>query len=368
MFQRLTFDMIPRWRSDRHEDAFAAFCKSAERGLKKAPKTGRLGISGRSMGPVFQAALALHNVGPESARRFFETQFVPLGFKGSGKGFVTGYYEPEIQGSRRRQEGFDVPLYRHPPDLVKIDPATPLETVPPGYAFARKIGDGYTEYDDRPAIEDGALENRGLELVYLKSKVEAFFVHIQGSAKIRLTDGSLMRVSFSGKSGHPYTPIGKFLIEDGVIDRGAMTADALRGWLDNNGPEADALMRKNRSFIFFKEVTGISAESGPVAAAGVTLTPGRSLAVDRLLHTFSTPIWVSSDLSHIDAETDDTTRPARFDRLMIAQDTGSAIVGSTRGDIFIGTGKTAATLAGRIKHPATFVLLAPKHLNMSEIL
>ncbi len=332
------------------------------------PKTGSLGISAKKMEPIFRSALALEDADPESARRFFETQFVPVRIQNPDKGFVTGYYEPEIEGSRERQEEFGVPLYKQPPDLVKIVPANPVGSVPEGYAFARKTGEGYEEYHDRAAIEDGALKNRGLELVYLKSKVEAFFVHIQGSARIKLTDGSLMRVSFAGKSGHPYTAIGKFLIADGLIEREAMTADALRIWLDDNGSAADALMRKNQSFIFFKEVTGISQTCGPVAAAGVSLTAGRSLAVDRLLHTFSTPIWVSSDLSDIEAEHSDATRNGGFDRLMIAQDTGSAIVGPARGDIFVGTGKAAATIAGRIKHPATFTLLVPKNLSGPETL
>ncbi|MEP3278645.1 MAG: MltA domain-containing protein [Stappiaceae bacterium] len=367
MFQRLSFDQIPRWRNDRHEEALEAFRRSARYGLHKPPKTGRLGVAADALRPIFTSALALETIDSDTARSFFETHFVPYLINRPSQGFVTGYYEPEIEGSREEQPGFEAPLYRHPPELTKIDPDRPPEGISSGFAFARRTGEIYSEYHDRAAIEDGALSDRKLALVHLRSKVEAFFVHIQGSAKIKLTDGSLMRVTYSGKSGHPYTPIGKFLIDDGLIDRKAMTADALRSWLETNGNAASALMKKNRSFIFFKEVTGISDSDGPVAAGGVPLTAGRSLAVDRLLHTFSTPVWVSSDLSDLETAHSQMGIDHAFDRLMIAQDTGSAIIGPARGDLFIGTGNSAATIAGQIKHAATVILLVPHGLDLTEV-
>jgi membrane-bound lytic murein transglycosylase A len=205
-------------------------------------------------------------------------------------------------------------------------------------------------YHDRAEIEAGALSGRGLELVYLADPVDAFFIHIQGAARIELAEGGTIRVTYAAKSGHPYTPIGRVLIEMGEIEKGKATMPAIRAWLAGNPERAGAIMARNRSFIFFREAAVEDPRLGPVAAAKVPLTPGRSLAVDRLLHSFHAPVFVDTRLPN----------GQDFRRLLVAQDTGSAIVGPARGDIFFGSGDDAGVLAGAMAAAGRFFLLAPR--------
>jgi membrane-bound lytic murein transglycosylase A len=220
--------------------------------------------------------------------------------------------------------------------------------------FARRTASGFVPFFDRLAIESGALAGRGLELAWLADPVDAFFVHVQGSARLRLTDGGTLRVSFDGKSGHPYTSIGRLAVERGLLSRDEADKDGLEAWLKRNREAGLALMRENRSYIFFR-ATSQAEDEGPIGAAGVPLSPGRSLAVDRTLHTFHTPIWVDAPGVH-----DGSGGDATFRRLMIAQDTGSAILGPARGDIFFGSGDRAGSMAGRVRHRAEMILLLPQ--------
>jgi membrane-bound lytic murein transglycosylase A len=186
--------------------------------------------------------------------------------------------------------------------------------------------------------------------VWLRDPIDAFFIHIQGAARIALPDGRLMRVTYAAKSGHPYTPVGRVLLEMGALTRENADMDGIRAWLSAHPAEAPAVMAKNRSYIYFREAPVSDPALGPIAAAKVPLAAGRSLAVDRLLHTFHAPVWI------------ETTLPtgASFHRLMVAQDTGSAIVGPARGDIFFGSGDAAGALAGAMRATGRFVLLMPK--------
>ncbi|WP_245294025.1 murein transglycosylase A [Methylobrevis pamukkalensis] len=321
------------------------------------PSTRGLGLDGAGLLAPAQAALAMADDGdPDAARRFFETWFSPIAIRPtSGGGFVTGYYEPEVDGSRRRSARFPVPLYRKPEGLVEIPEGAPRGTVPADVTWGLATPDGFAEAPDRRAVQDGALEGLGLELVYVASLVEAFFIHVQGSARIRLEEGGSMRVGFAGKTGHPYFPVGRVLIEQGHHAPGEVTADVLRTWLEAHPAETPAVLARNRSFIFFAEVEASDPSRGPVAAAGVQLTPGRSLAVDRTLMTFHMPVWID-----LDVELDGIAVPGGVRRLMIAQDTGSAIVGPARGDIFFGSGETAWRQAAPVRHPAAFTVLAPR--------
>jgi membrane-bound lytic murein transglycosylase A len=254
-----------------------------------------------------------------------------------------------VAGSRIRTAEFTVPLLGSPGDLVEFDPADPPPGLDPALRFARKTGNLYSEYADRAAIMAGALAGRGLELVWLNDPVDAFFIHIQGAARIRLTDGTTMRVTYAAKTGHPYTPIGRVLVTRGALKPGSATMPAIRAWLAAHADEAAAVMALNRSYIFFREAPVADAAQGPVAAAKVPLTPGRSLAVDRLVHSFHLPVWV------------ETTLPDghSISRLMIAQDTGSAIVGPARGDIFFGCGDDAGAVAGAMSAGGRFIVLDP---------
>ncbi len=359
----IDFSALSGWEEDDHAAALQAFlrhCKATGPGGpqgRDVAKTGALGIDGSALRELCHEGLAVA-AGGEKA--FLERGFRPVRL--DERGFLTGYFEPELVGSRHRSVRFRVPLLSRPDDLVKLDDTNRPANIDPGFAFGRLLADGrIVEHPDRGAIMDGALADRGLELVWLEDPVDALYVHVQGSARIRLDDGTTMRVAYAAKTGHPYFPIGRVMIERGLAEPGTVTMDVLRGWLRDNPQEVDGVLRRNRSYIFFREVEGIAPTAGPIGAADLPLVPGRSLAVDRLLHTFGTPIFVEADLP-LGAKGE--LEP--FRRLMIADDTGSAIVGPARGDIFIGSGAAAGAVAGRIQHPARLTILVPRSIRLQN--
>ncbi len=349
----LAFADLAGWPADDLAAAFAAFRRSALAMQDKGPTTRALGIDGDALARAGARALSLaEEPGSEAVRVFFESAFQPVAVQPeTGAAFFTGYYEPDVEASRQRDGGFTIPLYRRPADLVEVDDGNRPPGWPADLRFARRDDAGALQpYPDRAAIEAGALAGRGLELAFLADAVEAFFIHVQGSARLRLPDGTAMRVTYDGKSGHPYTPIGRVIADRAGISRRAVTMPVIRDWLAAHPDEAAVVMQENRSFIFFREAPVADPALGPVAAAGVPLTAGRSLAVDRTLHTFHCPVWI------------DTLLPdgTLFSRLMITQDTGSAIVGPARGDIFFGSGEAAGGLAGAMQEGGRFVLLVPR--------
>jgi membrane-bound lytic murein transglycosylase A len=264
-------------------------------------------------------------------------------------GTLTGYYEPEIEGSRTPTARFDTPLLARPADLVTISDGETLPGVPEGLGGARKAPGGYEPYPERAAIEDGALSGRGLELVYAE-RVDAFFVHIQGSTRIRLPDGSTMRLAFDGRNGRKFTGIGRLLVERGALEKGAASMASIRRWLADHPDEGRALMRENQSYIFFRTDRTLSHADGPLGAQNVPLTPGRSIAVDRGLWSYGLPFWLEGRFPGGEA----------IRRLTVAQDTGSAILGAGRGDYFAGTGDRAGAVAGGMKQKTEFFVLLPR--------
>lgn len=285
------------------------------------------------------------------ARSFFERWFEPV--EVSARGFLTGYYEPELTGSLRPDGLFRTPLLARPSDLV-AQPASDLPPGwPPGMTAARRTASGYEPLPDRAAIEDGALGEAARPLVYLADPVDAFMVHVQGSARIRLADGGTVRVGFDGRNGHPYTAIARVLAEQEGLKPAEMTADRLVAWLRAHPDRAPEIMRANRSYIFFRQVEG-APNDGPVGAAGVPLTAGRSLAVDRTAWPYGTPIWLDGELPQPDGSSE------TLQRLVVAQDTGAAIVGTARGDLFFGSGAEAGARASLTRHPVRWVFLRPR--------
>lgn len=344
----LRFETLTGWAADDHAAALAVF----RHGCKPASTDG-------VWADLCRRAADVPTDDSAAARAFFEAEFVAL--RVGAPGFVTGYFEPEVAGSRTRNARFSIPLYAAPDDLVRLDAAERPTTLGADLQYARRTDDGFVEHPDRAAIERGALKGRGLELVWIEDPIDAFFIHIQGSARVRLKDGSRMRIAFAAKSGHAYTAIGRILIERGEISAADMTMPVLRDWLRQNRKEAGALMQVNRSYIFFREVDIADPEAGPIGGAGVTLTAGRSIAIDHALYGYGTPFFVSAQLP---SALDDALQP--FHRLMIAQDTGSAIKGPARGDLFLGSGDAAGALAGRIKHRADFVQLVPRGSQLAR--
>jgi membrane-bound lytic murein transglycosylase A len=346
------FDDLPGWADDDHAAALAAFRLSADVIIARPPKGRVLGPPGEDLLPAAGAALTADAVDRADARAFFESWFDPVEVRpATGTGFVTGYYEPEIDGAIEATAAFPVPLHARPPDLVEINPDADRAGLDPSLTWARRGANGrLTEHPDRAAIMAGALGPAAATVGHVHDWIEAFFVHVQGSARLRLPDGGVRRVTFDGKSGHPYFPIARVLVERGLMAPAEATADVLRAFLSEHPAEVAAILSRNRSYIFFRVVDGADPALGPVAAAGAQLTAGRSLAVDRMLHTFHVPVFVSTVLG--DA--------GPFRRLMVAQDTGSAIVGPARGDIFFGSGDAAFRAAATVRHPARFFLLRPR--------
>lgn len=353
LLEPASFADMPGWADDDHASALFAFRRTAAEAETRRYRTGGLGIGFDALVPVFQAA---PTAGHAEARVFFETFFTPhwIRPKPANRGFVTGYYEPIVAASRRPTAEFSVPLYRAPADLVKITDENRPVHLARDLAFARATPEGLQEYPNRQAIEGGLLEGQDLEIAWLADRVDAFFIHVQGAARLQFGDGTEMRVTYAAKSGQAFTGPGRMLADLGEIPREAVTMQSIRAWFRDNPHRVDEILHQNRSFIFFREAPVDNAALGPIAAAKVPLQAGRSLAVDRLLHTFGSPLFVSAQGLEYEG------RP--FQRLMIAQDTGSAIVGPARGDIFFGSGDAAGEVAGRVKHEADFFLLVPKEL------
>lgn len=342
LLEPVTFVDLANWRQDDQSVALRTFQRSC-RSLK----------SSGSFARVCKEALALpSSLSISDARAFFERSFVPHRVEGRNEGFLTGYYEPELEGSRDKRPGFSIPVYAMPNDLVMLKPGVARGGLPATFTAARKGADGVTAYPTRQEIEQRGL-GHARPILYLADPVESYFMHVQGSGRVRLRDGSHIRLSFAAKNGHPYTSIGKVLIERGQIAKDEMSMDALKAWLRANPKDGRDLLWENKSYIFFRELQGAEAEKGPVGGAGCTLTPGRSLAVDTAYHEFGTPVWVDSPTMRLPG-------PNTFHRLMVAQDMGSAIKGSERGDIFWGMGPEAGSLAGWTRHPGSFTVLLPK--------
>jgi membrane-bound lytic murein transglycosylase A len=272
-----------------------------------------------------EAAQGLPSGDDAAAREFFEKGFIPFAAAdyGNAEGLFTGYYEIELNGSRRRHGRYQTPLYRKPPDLGSEPPT-------------------------RAQIEDGALAGRGLELLWVDDPVDAFFLQIQGSGRVRLKEGGTVRVGYDGQNGHRYVPVGRLLIETGVIPRDKLTMAAIRSWMTRDPEAGAALRREDPSYVFFREVKG----DGPIGAEGAALSAERSIAVDRAFVALGIPVWLEADERFATAES--------VRRLMVAQDTGGAIKGPVRGDVFWGTGDAAGRRAGAMNAGGRYYLLLPR--------
>lgn len=346
----LAFDDLNGWRDDQLAPAFLAFKRSAGQAALKPYRTGGLGLSHEDFVEAYEASLRWPE---EDARHFFETFFRPFRIASQTEepGFVTGFYEPVATASPVQTSRFRFPLRRRPHDLVDITDHNRPQGFDPYLAFGRHTGSALEEYPDRAAIEAGALEGLGLEFAWLDDPVDVFFIHVQGAARLRMTDGSECRITYAAKSGQRFTGPGSILAKLGEIRAQDVTMQTIRAWFRANPHRINEILQQNRSYIFFKEAPA-DPDVGPIAAAKVPLTAGRSMAVDRLIHTFGTPFFVQ-------AESLDVFDRQPFRRLMIAQDTGSAIIGAARGDLFTGTGPEAGNQAGVIRHPAVFTVLVP---------
>jgi membrane-bound lytic murein transglycosylase A len=326
----ISFNEIPGWNEDRQGEALVAFRKSCPR-LTTGPETkivtdgGEKTVTAAEWKTICDSAARVKERDAAAARQFFEENFRPLVVQAPGK--FTGYFEPELRGSRVPSRLFTVPVYRRPPDL----------------------GDG--PYLTRAEIEQGALKGKGLEIAYVQDPVALYEVQVQGSGRIHLAEGGVLSIGFDGSNNRPYTAIGGVLADMGVMKRDEVNWPAIRDWLKRNPQDGREVMRKNERYIFFKD-TRTAAAAG---SQGVALTAQRSLAVDTAFTPYGTPIWI------------DTQRPVAgkpgqvevFRHLMIAQDSGAAIKGPARGDVFFGGGARAADWAGRMVGSGKAIVLVP---------
>ena len=347
------FQALPRWSDDNHTQAFSVFLKTASTITTKHSSLRPARDYPASFIRLLDEA---KRIAPDEARAFFESRFdVYFVRPDHGRGFLTGYYEPEIEAALHPSPSFPVPVLRRPSDLVTFS----ADDIPEAFrdcslSAARQTGQGLVPYFDRAAIEDGALSDRALECLYLPDRVELFFAQIQGSARVRLQDGTSKRLVYAGRNGHPYTTIAKLIIAEGHMALEEITLESLKAWLRAHPRDADRLMRQNRSYIFFTVSDDPPLSEGPLGGASVSLTAGRSLAVDRHQWFYGLPFFIESTFP------DGHGGIVDYARLMIAQDTGSAILGAARGDIFCGSGADAGRQAGMIRHPGNFFVLWPK--------
>jgi membrane-bound lytic murein transglycosylase A len=378
-YSAVTFKDLPGWAADDQAAAFGAFLKSCERLIVLSRTDSKVKADEALIELCVKAGQLGGLRGNAEARAFFEQHFVPHRVAHEpGKGLLTAYYEPIVPGSRTPTARFSWPLYKRPADLVTIVDEANRGTVQGSLTHARQSDKGLVPFATRAEIEQGALKGKNLELMYVEHAVDAFFMQIQGSARVKLPDGSLVRVGYDGKNGHPYTSIGRVLIDQGQIPVERMSLQALQTWLKANSAKAREVMWANKSFVFFKEHAQKEA-SGPQGVHDITLTPGRSLAVDPSYHALGLPIFVAApEIKHIPAaigakpdsppsgslrKSAAAARDAAltgFHRLMVAQDVGSAIKGPERGDIYVGTGDAAGKIAGTTKHTGNFFVLVPK--------
>ncbi|PXW71993.1 membrane-bound lytic murein transglycosylase A [Loktanella sp. PT4BL] len=308
-YTALTFDQLKGWRDDNHQAAFDVFKTTCD----------------DMDGPEWATLNDIARTGP-APRAFFEEFFRPVLIEDGNATLFTGYYEPELTGSRERGESYRYPIYTRPDDL---------------------------NYSRREIEQDGVLADRGLELAWLTDPVDVFFLQVQGSGRIRLPDGSMMRVGFGGKNGRPYTSIGKLLVARGVFGPDQVSADAISDWVQANGEVGRALLLENESYVFFREVSEVLAHQGPLGTMNRSITAGRSIAVDPAFVPLGAPVWIEKDGA------------TPMQRLVIAQDTGGAIKGAQRADIFFGTGPDAGVQAGRIKDGGRMIVLLPVQLVVS---
>lgn len=308
--QVLDFEALDGWSNDDHSAALTVFLETC----------------GKLTEPDWQpicAVAADANASDASAKAFFELFFKPVQI-GDPPALFTGYYEPELAGSRVRTPHFAWPIYARPPELQ----------------------DGQIYYD-RATIEAGALRGRGLEIAWLDDPVEAFFLQIQGSGRIRMSDGTIIRVGYAGRNGHAYQSVGKAMIARGLRTPDQVSAQDIRAYVRNNGTVGYDLLNVNPSYIFFRIVGNLPDDRGPIGAMGQSITPLRSVAVDPNFTPLGAPVWIEKD------------GDAPIRALMVAQDTGGAIKGPQRADIFYGAGDAAGSAAGSIKDGGRMILLVP---------
>ncbi len=353
-----SFEKLPAWSVDNLNGIASAYQKSCARILKMP--------SGRDFGPLKEAgqykdwqpicaefmALTANAYTAQDVREFFESRFTPYEVSAGDetKGLFTGYYEAHLRGSFKREGAYQTPLYQRPDDLVMVNLGAFRDGLK-GQRIAGRVVNGQLKpYENRADIVDGQWPHNDKTLIWVDSPVDAFFVQIQGSGVVQLPDGKIARIGYAGQNGHPYYAIGRELIKRGALTKENVSMQSIRDWLETNPDQATEIMNTNRSYVFFR----LLDEEGPLGGEGVALTAGRSLAVDRTIIPYGTPLWLSTQAS--------SDNEISLQKMMIAQDTGGAIRGAVRGDVFWGYGEDAEHKAGHMKSTGRYWIFLPKTL------
>jgi membrane-bound lytic murein transglycosylase A len=358
------FAEMPGWQTDRLSDALPAFRAGCAAMAAMAPdeSLGGMGdataLGGRpaSWRAACTAAAQIPPADDAAARRFFETYFQPYAVSDAAaapgkrtEALFTGYFDPEVSGSRQPGGPYRYPLLGRPTDLVTAD----LGVFAPdlrGHSITGRVQGGrLVPYYDRAEIDGGALARQHLGILWLASPIDAFFLHIQGSGRVDLPGGAVVRVTYAAQNGRPFVPIGRVLADRGDLPLEQVSLQSIRAWLQAHPDQAQRVMDTDPSYVFFREIDGLRPDQGPPGTLGIPLTPGRSIAVDRAFLPLGAPVFI---------DTTDPLSGVPLQRLMLAQDLGGAIKGPARTDIFFGWGRTAEERAGRVRaHGREYVLL-----------
>jgi membrane-bound lytic murein transglycosylase A len=357
----VAFADVPGWQQDHLSAAMTALRREcavlatlpADQELGGAIPTTRTGGRAGDWRPLCAAAASVAQGDDAGARAVLERELQPYAISDNGQpqGLFTGYYEPQLAGAMHRGGRYQTALLRRPPDLVQADLGDFSADLKGHTIEGRVSGTHLVPYYDRAGIKAGALDGQKLALMYLADPIDAFFLQIQGSGRVRMPNGQIVRVTYDAQNGRPYVPIGRLLVERGALARDKVSMQSIRAWLEAHPDQAQALMNANPSYVFFRTVPGLPANEGAPGALDVPLTPERSLAVDRHFIPLAAPVFVA---------TSNPLDGAPWQHLLLAQDIGGAIKGPVRGDIFFGWGAEAETLAGTMQQKGTAYLLLPR--------
>jgi membrane-bound lytic murein transglycosylase A len=338
--QPATWRELPGWREHDAAAAWSAYLASC-----------RVLVSRDAWRNACTRARELHKPDRETARRFFEIHFTPyrvVNRDGSREGLITGYYEPLLHGSRVPSERYRHPIYGVPDDLLVVELGELYPELKGRQLRGRLEGRRVVPYYDRAAIENGKAPLHGREIAWVDDAIDLFFLQIQGSGRIELDDGRVLRVGFADQNGHPYRSIGRWLVERGELPLEKASMQGIKDWARQNPTQLAELLHYNARYVFFREVTADAG--GPLGALGVPLTPRRSIAIDPDFVTLGAPVYLATTWPN-------SAKP--LNQLVVAQDTGGAIRGAVRADFFWGFGPEAAREAGRMKQPLRMWVLLP---------
>jgi membrane-bound lytic murein transglycosylase A len=349
----LAWQAIPGWALDQHADSLPALLASC----------GVLSSRSANWQNICSEASRIRTEDHQSARIFYEQWFSPHAVfdeEGNSEGLLTGYYEPLLYGSRRQSDRYTVPVYAKPKDLIQVDLGAVYPELKEMRLRGQIVGNRVIPYPDRKQIADTALPEAEV-LVWLDDPIDLFFLQIQGSGRVALNDGTSTRLGYADQNGHPYRAIGRELVERGELALDGVSMFSIRDWLDENPDQASAILNTNPSYVFFLE--NKNSDHGPIGSLNVPLSAERSLAIDPGVIEPGFPVWVDTSLPASEAEDAGKAKGVPYQRLMQAQDTGGAIKGYIRADIFFGAGERARRLAGLMKQRGKLYVLKPRLLN-----